>query len=167
MTIAFTTFDGALGRVTLAARDDDGAPALCGLWFDGQKYHPLPAADWHRDDDAPVLQAAREQVLAYEAGERTAFELPLAPRGTEFQRRVWRGLLGVRYGETITYAELARRIDAPRAVRAVGAAVGRNPLSVIVPCHRIVGGDGSLTGYAGGLARKRWLLEREGSLAAA
>ncbi len=167
MTIAFTTLDGALGRVTLAARADDAAPALCGLWFDGQKYHPVPTADWRRDDGHAVLRAAREQVLAYEAGERVAFDLPLAPRGTEFQRRVWSGLLGVRYGETITYAELARRIDAPRAVRAVGAAVGRNPMSVIVPCHRIVGGDGSLTGYAGGLARKRWLLEREGAPAVA
>ncbi len=103
----------------------------------------------------------REQLEAYAQGRLREFDLPLAPAGTPFQQRVWDALRRVAHGETISYAELARRIGAPTAARAVGAAVGRNPVSVIVPCHRIVGSDGSLTGYAGGLDRKRALLELE------
>ena len=124
-----------------------------------------------REDDAesdsvepdrdPVLAAAREQLDAYFDMRLTHFDLPLEPRGTEFQRRVWDSLKAIPYGETISYAELARRVDNPKAVRAVGAANGRNPLMIIVPCHRVIGADGSLTGFGGGIDRKRWLLDHE------
>jgi methylated-DNA-[protein]-cysteine S-methyltransferase len=110
----------------------------------------------------PVLQRAREQLAAYFAGERKAFDLPLAPEGTAFQRAVWRALGEIPFGETRSYAEIAKGIGRPSASRAVGAANGRNPVAIIVPCHRVVGADGSLTGYAGGLACKEWLLRHEG-----
>jgi methylated-DNA-[protein]-cysteine S-methyltransferase len=106
----------------------------------------------------PVIDQLRE----YFAGKRQTFELELAPRGTEFQRAVWNELLRIGYGETITYAELARRIGKPSAVRAVGAANGANPIPVIVPCHRVIGSNGTLTGYGGGIERKQWLLAHEG-----
>jgi methylated-DNA-[protein]-cysteine S-methyltransferase len=109
----------------------------------------------------PVLAAAHEQLNAYFDMRLSDFDLPLEPRGTEFQRRVWDSLTTIPFGETISYAELARRIDNPKAVRAVGAANGRNPLMIIVPCHRVIGADGSLTGFGGGIDRKRWLLDHE------
>jgi methylated-DNA-[protein]-cysteine S-methyltransferase len=109
----------------------------------------------------PVLVAAREQLDAYFDMRLTDFDLPLEPRGTDFQRRVWDSLKTIPFGATISYAELARRIDQPKAVRAVGAANGRNPLMIIVPCHRVIGADGSLTGFGGGIDRKRWLLDHE------
>jgi len=146
-----------LGPTLLVAAGD----ALCGLYFAGQKYEPVPAADWQRCPDAPVLRAAREQLAAYFAGGLQRFDLPLAPAGTAFQRSVWTAIAGVPWGATIAYRELAVRAGHPAGVRAVGAAVGRNPLSVVIPCHRIVGADGSLTGYAGGLDRKRALLALE------
>ena len=108
-----------------------------------------------------VLAAAREQLDAYFDMRLTHFDLPLEPRGTDFQRRVWDSLRAIPFGETISYAELARRIDKPKAVRAVGAANGRNPLMIIVPCHRVIGADGSLTRFGGGIDRKRWLLDHE------
>jgi methylated-DNA-[protein]-cysteine S-methyltransferase len=108
-----------------------------------------------------VLAAAREQLDAYFDMRLTRFDLPLEPRGTDFQRRVWESLRVIPFGETISYAELARRIDNPKAVRAVGAANGRNPLMIVVPCHRVIGADGSLTGFGGGIERKRWLLDHE------
>ena len=108
-----------------------------------------------------VLAAAREQLDAYFDMRLTRFDLPLEPRGTDFQRRVWESLRVIPFGETISYAELARRIDNPKAVRAVGAANGRNPLMIVVPCHRVIGADGSLTGFGGGIDRKRWLLDHE------
>jgi methylated-DNA-[protein]-cysteine S-methyltransferase len=108
-----------------------------------------------------VLSATREQLDAYFDMRLTRFDLPLEPRGTNFQLRVWESLRTIPFGETISYAELARRIDNPKAVRAVGAANGRNPLMIIVPCHRVIGADGSLTGFGGGIERKQWLLEHE------
>ena len=108
-----------------------------------------------------VLADAREQLDAYFDMRLTRFDLPLEPRGTDFQRRVWDSLRAIPFGETISYAELARRIDNPKAVRAVGAANGRNPLMIVVPCHRVIGADGSLTGFGGGIDRKRWLLDHE------
>ena len=109
----------------------------------------------------PLLLEAADQLRAYFAGELREFELPLAPRGTEFQRRVWTAVSAVPYGETATYAEIAAAVGRPTACRAVGAANGRNPLPVIVPCHRIIGAAGALTGYGGGLDRKRSLLDLE------
>jgi methylated-DNA-[protein]-cysteine S-methyltransferase len=163
MTIPMT-FDHMptpLGPMLLVAAGD----ALCGLYFAGQKYEPVPAADWQRRPDAPVLRAAREQLAAYFAGGLQRFDLPLAPVGTAFQRSVWTAIAGVPWGATIAYRELAANAGHPASVRAVGAAVGRNPLSIVVPCHRIVGADGALTGYAGGLDRKRALLALEGATA--
>lgn len=110
-----------------------------------------------------ILQQTKEQLEEYFAGERTAFHLPLAPRGTHFQLEVWSSLRTIPFGGTISYGELARRIGDPKAMRAVGAANGRNPIPIIVPCHRVIGADGSLTGFGGGIDRKRWLLEHEGA----
>jgi methylated-DNA-[protein]-cysteine S-methyltransferase len=126
----------------------------------------LPRGDDTERDDVPadadpILSAAREQLEAYFDMRLRQFDLPLEPKGTDFQRRVWDSLRAIPYGETISYAELARRIDNPKAVRAVGAANGRNPLMIIVPCHRVIGADGSLTGFGGGIDRKRWLLDHE------
>ena len=118
------------------------------------------AADVPSDPDA-VLTAAREQLDAYFDMRLMQFDLPLAPGGTDFQRRVWELLRAIPFGETISYAELARRVGNPKAMRAVGAANGRNPLMIIVPCHRVIGADGSLTGFGGGIERKRWLLDHE------
>ena len=118
---------------------------------------PDPA--WRRDP-APFRGLAR-QLDEYFAGRRRAFELPLAPEGTAFQLATWQALRAIPYGTTISYAELARRVGKPEAVRAVGAANGANPLPIVVPCHRVIGNDGSLTGYAGGLAAKQWLLAHE------
>lgn len=147
-----------IGVFVLAGRDG----ALTGGWFEGQKYFPVISAErgW-REVTTPLLNNAECQLQDYFRGERTVFELPLAPEGTEFQRRVWAALGSVPCGETTTYAALARALGQPGAFHAVGAAVGRNPISIIIPCHRALGSDGSLTGYAGGLARKRWLLDHE------
>ena len=111
-----------------------------------------------------ILDDARLQLSEYFAGERTTFELPIAPDGTEFQRQVWTALRAIPFGGTISYGELARRVGDPKAMRAVGAANGRNPIPIIVPCHRVIGADGSLTGFGGGLDRKRWLLAHEGAM---
>ncbi len=113
------------------------------------------------EEGAPVLDEAAAQLTAYFAGERTAFALPLAPRGTPFQQAVWEALRRIPYGETRSYAQVARGLGRPERVRAVGSANARNPLAIVVPCHRVVGSDGSLTGYAGGLERKRALLDLE------
>jgi methylated-DNA-[protein]-cysteine S-methyltransferase len=110
-----------------------------------------------------LLADARAQLESYFAGERTTFDLPIAPQGTEFQRQVWTALRAIPFGGTISYGELARRIGDPKAMRAVGSANGRNPIPIIVPCHRVIGADGSLTGFGGGLDRKRWLLAHEGA----
>ena len=137
------------------------------LLGDGRVVHEIrfagePAPAGAERDDAAFAEA-RGQLVEYFAGARTELDFPLALRGTPFQRRVWEELRRIPYGETIGYAELARRIGRPTAVRAVGHANGRNPLPVVVPCHRVVGSDGALTGYGGGLERKRALLELEGA----
>ena len=154
---AQTTVDTSLGPVLLART----ATGLAGAWFEGQKAHPGALAA-PRDDADPLLRDASRQLVDYLAGRRDGFELPLDLQGTDFQRQVWRALQRIGRGRTESYADIARRVGRPSAVRAVGAAVGRNPVSVIVPCHRVVGSDGSLTGYAGGLPRKTALLQLEG-----
>jgi methylated-DNA-[protein]-cysteine S-methyltransferase len=113
------------------------------------------------DDHHPLVSEALRQLQAYFAGERSAFDIPLAPEGTEFQRTVWKALLEIPYGETCSYSDLARSIGNPAAVRAVGAANGRNPIGIIVPCHRVIGSSGKLVGYGGGLPMKRMLLDLE------
>jgi methylated-DNA-[protein]-cysteine S-methyltransferase len=148
-----------LGEILLVsnARGD----ALCGLYLAGQKYFPERTGAWEEAPRLPLFRTATRELGEYFAGKRTAFDVPLAPEGTAFQRDVWSAIRGVPFGGTMTYAELARRCGRPSAVRAVGAATGRNPLTVVVPCHRIVGSGGALTGYAGGLPRKRALLDLE------
>ena len=125
-----------------------------------------PEAGWRQERRAlpAALDAAKRQLAEYFGGDRRDFDLPLAPGGTAFQLRVWKELRRISYGETISYGELARRIGKPTASRAVGAANGRNPLAIVVPCHRVIGADGTLTGYGGGISRKEWLLRHEGSL---
>lgn len=141
--------------------------ALTGLYFeDGRHAQPI-APGWREDPQSAPLRECARQFEDYFAGRRQCFDLPLAPHGTPFQERVWREIARVPYGETITYAELAERAGAPGSARAAGAATGRNPLAIVVPCHRIVATGGALTGYAGGLARKERLLALEGALAAA
>jgi len=157
ITFRYLRTPSPLGEMLLVAADD----ALTGIHFDGQRYQPAPGADWRQDAGHPALRAAQAQLAEYFAGARTAFDLPLAPAGTPFQRAVWAAIRTVRYGETISYGELAARAGAPRSIRAAGAATGRNPWGIVVPCHRIVGADGALTGYAGGLERKRALLALE------
>ncbi|MBL8954533.1 MAG: methylated-DNA--[protein]-cysteine S-methyltransferase [Myxococcaceae bacterium] len=108
-----------------------------------------------------LLERAAKQLAEYFAGERETFDLPLEPRGTGFQRAVWKALGEIAFGETVSYAHIAKKIGRPKAVRAVGAANGQNPISLIIPCHRVIGADGSLTGYGGGLPKKKWLLQHE------
>jgi methylated-DNA-[protein]-cysteine S-methyltransferase len=123
------------------------------------KPSPSPKQEWRRDDSA--LRFARQQLDAYFEGDLRTFDLPLCMAGTPFQTLVWQGLLSIPFGTTISYAELARRIGRPGASRAVGAANGRNPIGIIVPCHRVIGANGTLTGYGGGLDRKEWLISHE------
>lgn len=158
--VAQRTLTSPLGRV-LIARTEQG---LAGLWFERQKDHPGPLAAPVVEDD-PLLHEAARQLDAYWARRLHAFDLPLDLHGTAFQRAVWQALLQVPAGRTRSYRDIAHAVGAPSAVRAVGAAVGRNPVSIIVPCHRIVGASGGLTGYAGGLDRKIALLRLEGALA--
>jgi methylated-DNA-[protein]-cysteine S-methyltransferase len=151
--------DSPIGPLTLAA--DDGK--LSGLYMEVHSHAPEDATLGPRgtiDDDA-VLAKAASQLQAYFAGELTEFDLPLNMTGTGFQRTVWAALCDIPYGETISYGELARRIGQPSASRAVGLANGRNPVSIVVPCHRVIGANGSMTGYGGGLDRKRYLLGLE------
>jgi methylated-DNA-[protein]-cysteine S-methyltransferase len=155
--ITTTTMESPVGTLTLTAVDG----RLTGLHMDGQRHAPTSSEDWERDDDG--LAAAVDQLEAYFAGSRETFDVPLDLQGTDFQRRVWAGLLEIPYGETMSYGELARRVARPGASRAVGLANGRNPVAIIVPCHRVIGADGTLTGYGGGLDRKVWLLDHERS----
>jgi methylated-DNA-[protein]-cysteine S-methyltransferase len=139
--------------------------AVTSVRFAAQVHAPALSPDSRRDDRAALLAEAMRQLAAYFAGELRAFSLPLAPRGSEFQRKVWAALGEIRFGATSTYGALARRLGAPNCARAVGHANARNPLAILVPCHRVVGANGALTGYAAGVPRKRWLLRHEGALA--
>jgi methylated-DNA-[protein]-cysteine S-methyltransferase len=139
--------------------------ALTGIYFEGRPHAPVIGADWVEDAAAAPLGECAAQLREYFDGVRKTFDLPLTPAGSPFQQRVWIEIARVPYGETITYAELAARAGAPGSARAAGTATGRNPLSIVVPCHRIVGSDGSLTGYAGGVDRKAKLLDIEHALA--
>ena len=151
------TLSSPLGPMTLAAHDS----ALVWLGFDGQKHAPDTDA-WPLATDHPVLNQACEQLLQYFASERSVFDVPLdLSGGTAFQQTVWRSLLGIPFGATTSYGSIGQALGKPAAVRAVGGAVGRNPISIIVPCHRVVGSTGALTGYAGGVNRKIALLKLE------
>jgi methylated-DNA-[protein]-cysteine S-methyltransferase len=158
--IRFTTPLGTLFATAMGG-------TLTGIYYEGGRHAPAISAEWKEDPTSSPLKECAEQLADYFAGRRQGFDLPVAPRGTPFQERVWREIARIAYGETLTYAELALRAGAPGSARAAGAATGRNPLSIVVPCHRVVGTDGSLTGYAGGIERKTRLLEIEGVLQAA
>ncbi|MBX3162543.1 MAG: methylated-DNA--[protein]-cysteine S-methyltransferase [Deltaproteobacteria bacterium] len=149
------TVPSPIGPLRLVARDD----VLTHLYLPphDEEIAAVPGT-------SPALARAAAQLAEYFAGERRAFDLPLEPRGTGFQERVWRALLAIPYGETRSYGEQARSIGRPAASRAVGAANGRNPIAIIIPCHRVIGADGSLTGFGGGLPAKKWLLEHEARL---
>ncbi len=151
----YTTIESPVGELLLVGDER----ALRGLYMQKGRTRATVRPEWTRAD-AP-FRAVREQLDEYFAGTRTSFELPLELEGTSFQRLVWRALQEIPYGETTSYGELARRIGRPSASRAVGAANGSNPISVVVPCHRVIGSDGTLTGYGGGIERKRYLLELE------
>lgn len=150
-------YDSPLGQILLVAND----VAVTGLHFVGEKYYPGVAADWQKKPGATMLVRARKQLDEYFAGKRKAFDLPVDPAGTPFQRVVWRALQKIPYGTTLNYGALAGRIGQPTASRAVGAANGRNPISIVIPCHRVIGANGDLTGYAGGMERKAALLRLE------
>ena len=151
----FTTVDGQFGKLTLVATDR-GLRAL--IWPDDSSYRvPLPS-ELIAEDDHPILAIGRLQVEEYLAGDRIEFDIKLDLRGTEFQQKVWLSLALIPLGQTATYGEQASRIGRPKAVRAVGGAIGRNPISIILPCHRVIGASGDLTGFAGGIETKRSML---------
>ena len=163
--IVQTSMTTPLGDMVLATT----AQGLAGAWFTDQRYRPesldfknVPHA-WPQQDGHPTLQQAARQLAEFFAGQRQDFELAYdISGGTLFQQSVWRALLKIKHGEISSYGKIAAEIKNPAAVRAVGMAVGRNPLGILIPCHRVLGADGSLTGYAGGLHRKTWLLNHEG-----
>lgn len=157
MNATHTTIDSPLGELTLVARDG----VLSGIYFPG--HWTMPGNEVFGARSEQGFEPAREQLAEYFAGGRTSFDLETTVVGDEFQRRVWELIDRVPYGRTTTYGEMARELGDARLAREVGAAVGSNPLSIVVPCHRVVGRDGQLTGYAGGLERKRFLLGLEGA----
>ena len=171
--LSFAKTRGPLGEMLLAASD----AALCGLWFMGQRYFPpvspdhpeqireiaMPCRSFTKRQAGPasILEQTVEELGAYFAGDLRQFSIPLEPAGTPFQRKVWKQLLAIPHGQTRSYSEIAAGIGCPGAPRAVGAAIGKNPVSIIIPCHRVLGKSGSLTGYAGGTDKKRFLLALE------
>jgi methylated-DNA-[protein]-cysteine S-methyltransferase len=165
MSTAYLIMPSPVGELLLTAVDE----GLTRVWFEEHRYGGSIRAEWLHADAAGggaarILGNARAQLDEYFAGERTTFDLPLAASGTPFQERVWAALRTIPFGHTTSYGELAKRLGEPKAVRAVGSANGHNPISIIVPCHRVIGARGDLTGFGGGIERKRWLLEHEGAL---
>lgn len=155
--------DSSVGRLLLTSE----GRSLTGLYLEGQKHFPSLTPAWTAGPDLDILVQTQQQLAEYFAHQRQRFDLPLNPHGTEFQQRVWQHLHEIPFGETISYGTLAQRLGQPNASRAVGAANGRNPISIVVPCHRVVASNGKLTGYAGGVDRKLWLLQHEQSQAIA
>jgi methylated-DNA-[protein]-cysteine S-methyltransferase len=155
MTLLYDTFDSPIGALTVAG-DSQG---IHHILFETNRYDAKGREHWQRD--AHALLGARAQLLEYLHGERVRFDLPLAPHGTPFQLRVWKALADIPFGQTWSYVELARHIDHPTASRAVGSANGRNPLPIVLPCHRVIGSSGALTGFGGGLQTKAALLQLE------
>lgn len=155
MSHRYTHYLSPLGRITLQANQQ----GLLGLWFETHTTQPKELGQYSPND--PILSQTINQLDEYFAKTRTQFDVPIAAVGTEFQQQVWRALMTIPYGETWSYQQLANAIGNPKAVRAVGLANGKNPISVIVPCHRVIGKNGKLTGYAGGVERKAKLLELE------
>lgn len=159
MSIHFTRIDTPIGPLLLAASD----AGMHAIEFRNAR-HPVKRGDDSVEAPHPLLDRARRQLEEYFAGKRRSFDLPLAPQGTPFQRQVWEALATIGYGQTLSYGQLAARVGKPAASRAVGAANGRNPLPIVLPCHRVIGANGALTGFGGGLPTKEFLLRLEGSL---
>lgn len=157
--LRYRHIDSPVGRLLLVADET----ALRVIEFENPRHPIAPSPQWRAGDNA-VIRRAAQQLAEYFLGQRQQFDLPLAPTGTPFQRQVWNTLAGIAYGQTISYAQLAQRVAKPTAMRAVGAANGRNPLPIVLPCHRVIGADGSLTGFGGGLPTKQFLLQLEGAL---
>ncbi|KOO15185.1 cysteine methyltransferase [Vibrio xuii] len=151
----YTTYTSPLGVMTLQANDD----GMLGAWFETQTTQPENLGEYVEDHQ--ILNSVITQLDEYFSGQRKVFNIPLAANGTEFQKKVWQALTTIPYGQTWSYQDLANAIDNPKAVRAVGLANGKNPVSIVVPCHRVIGKNGKLTGYAGGVERKAQLLELE------
>lgn len=149
--------DTPIGTLRLVARED----SLIGVYFPEHEPSPVFGADARECDDEPVLVRAAAQLDQYLTAKRSNFDVPVTMLGTPFQQDVWNALRTIPFGECVSYRALAERIGRPTSIRAVGSANARNPLSIIVPCHRVIGSDGSLVGYAGGISRKRWLLDLE------
>ncbi|HXW36266.1 MAG TPA: methylated-DNA--[protein]-cysteine S-methyltransferase [Acidimicrobiales bacterium] len=155
----YTLIESPVDTIMLSGDD----AALTGLHMSDARHAPPPDPTWNRTDDLPLFKATAEQLDEYFSGDRKEFDLPLELEGTAFQKEVWRALREIPYGQTASYGEIAARVGRPGASRAVGLANGRNPIGIIVPCHRVIGANGTLTGYGGGLDRKQWLLALEGS----
>jgi len=151
----YTKLSSPIGEL-LALSDGE---SLTGLYYENHRRGPIQTANLRRD--VGPFQGLQAELAAYFAGELDTFSIQLAPRGTEFQREVWNELLRIPRGQTLTYGELAAKVGNPKAVRAAGAANARNPISIIIPCHRVIGANAALTGYAGGVERKQWLLRHE------
>lgn len=157
--VRYQHIDSPVGRLLLASGED----GLRLIEFE-EPWHPAAMDDAWQEGDDEVLAATRRQLAEYFAGRRREFDLPLAPHGTAFQMQCWRALALIPYGQTWSYGQMARHLGQPTATRAVGAANGRNPLPIVLPCHRVIGSDGSLTGFGGGLPVKKHLLMLEGAL---
>ena len=155
--------DTPLGKIQIAAEEN----ALKGLWFIGQKYFPTGTEAWIKENDYPVFLSLKAWLAEYFAGKKPEMRIPLSPIGSDFRQTVWKILLEIPYGKTLTYGVISDRLTASgrkASAQAVGGAVGHNPISILIPCHRVLGSDGSLTGFAGGIEKKRALLELENAL---
>lgn len=160
--ITYTVFPSPIGDITAAAGDN----AIVAVHLSEDRYFSAVPSHWVRGNDSPLLAQLQTELSEFFAGKRTTFTVPVSFSGTDFQRRVWNSLQAIPSGGTTTYGALAEKIGKPKAVRAVGTAVGKNPLCIVVPCHRVLASDGSLGGYVAGLERKRHLLALEGALRA-
>lgn len=157
MKYYYSVMKSPVGDITLIADDEN----LCSIYWPNQEPDKKKFSDLERKDNSKVLRAAVKQLNQYFDGKRPAFDLPIKMDGTDFQRNVWRALTSIKFGETVSYRDIANKVGNPKAVRAVGAAIGKNPISIIIPCHRVIGTNGKLTGFAGGLGTKEFLLDLE------
>jgi methylated-DNA-[protein]-cysteine S-methyltransferase len=162
MSTIYRIFDSPIGDIMVVGHRLDDEVTVAGIYLVGQRYEPAIGADW--TPAVAEFEALGSSLKEYFAGQPVDFSAYFPFQGSEFQQRVWRGLTEIPYGTTVSYGALAERVADRTKTRAVAAAVGRNPLSIVIPCHRVVGADGSLTGYAGGLERKRWLLDHEATV---
>jgi methylated-DNA-[protein]-cysteine S-methyltransferase len=161
MTLFYKEMESPVGKLKLVARSN----ALLAVLWERERPNRIKLPKLSLDTQQPILLEAERQLREYFSGARTEFDLPLEPNGSEFQKKVWRALREIPFGQTRSYLQLAKTLGSPKAVRAVGAANGKNPLSIVVPCHRVIGADGSLTGFAGGLDVKAQLLALEAKVA--